>query len=66
MREFFLFLLHQPGNQPLEKYTPIDSKWKVLILRDLRQGTLRFGQLQRSIGSVSATKYLQLSNISAR
>lgn len=31
----------------------IDSKWKVLILRDLRQGTLRFGQLQRSIGSVS-------------
>jgi len=31
----------------------IDSKWKILILRDLRHGTMHFGQLQRSIGSVS-------------
>ncbi len=31
----------------------IDSKWKILILRDLRHGTMRFGQLQCSIGSVS-------------
>ncbi len=31
----------------------IGSKWKVLILRDLMPGTKRFGELKRSIGSVS-------------
>ena len=31
----------------------IGDKWKVLILRDLMPGTKRFGELQRSIGSVS-------------
>ena len=31
----------------------IGSKWKVLILRDLAAGPLRFGELQRSIGHVS-------------
>lgn len=33
--------------------TLISDKWKVLILRDLLTGTKRFGQLQRSVGSVS-------------
>lgn len=31
----------------------IGDKWKVLILRELMPGTKRFGELQRSIGSVS-------------
>ena len=31
----------------------IVSTWKVLILRDLMPGTKRFGELRRSIGSVS-------------
>ena len=31
----------------------IGDKWKVLILRDLMQGTKRFGELKKSIGSVS-------------
>ena len=31
----------------------IGNKWKVLILRDLMLGTKRFGELKKSIGSVS-------------
>ena len=31
----------------------IGSKWKVLILRDLIDGKKRFGELKRSVGSVS-------------
>lgn len=31
----------------------ISNKWKVLILRDLMNGTMRFGQLKKSIGSVT-------------
>lgn len=31
----------------------IGDKWKVLILRDLLPGTKRFGELKRSLGSVS-------------
>ena len=31
----------------------IGDKWKVLILRDLMSGTKRFGELKKSIGTVS-------------
>lgn len=31
----------------------ISDRWKVLILRDLLGGTKRFGELKKSIGSVS-------------
>lgn len=33
--------------------TLISDKWKVLILRDLMPGSKRFGELKKSIGSVS-------------
>lgn len=33
--------------------TLIGDKWKVLILRDLLPGTKRFGELKKSIGTVS-------------
>lgn len=33
--------------------TLIGDKWKVLILRDLMPGTKRFGELKKTIGSVS-------------
>ncbi len=33
--------------------TLIGDKWKVLILRDLITGTKRFGELKKSIGTVS-------------
>lgn len=51
------------GNEMTEKSLPdcpvettltlISDKWKVLIIRDLLPGTKRFGELKRSIGSVS-------------
>lgn len=31
----------------------ISNRWKVLILRDLMDGTKRFGELKKSIGSIS-------------
>ena len=31
----------------------IGDKWKVLILRDLMPGTMRFNELRRSLGGVS-------------
>lgn len=31
----------------------ISDRWKVLILRDLMEGTMRFGELKKSIGSIS-------------
>ena len=33
--------------------TLISDKWKVLILRDLMPGARRFGELKKSLGSVS-------------
>ncbi len=39
---------------PVEtKLTLIGDKWKVLILRDLMPGKKRFGELKKSIGTVS-------------
>lgn len=31
----------------------ISDRWKVLIIRDLLQGTKRFGELKKSIGHIS-------------
>ena len=31
----------------------ISDRWKDLILRDLMEGTMRFGELKKSIGSIS-------------
>lgn len=31
----------------------ISDKWQILIIRDLLNGTMRFGELQRSMGSIS-------------
>ena len=31
----------------------IGNKWKVLIIRDLINGTKRFGELKKSIGTIS-------------
>lgn len=31
----------------------IGDKWKILILRDLMEGTKRFGELKKSIGTIS-------------
>lgn len=33
--------------------TLISDKWKVLILRDLLPGTKRFGELKKSVGTMS-------------
>lgn len=30
----------------------ISNKWKVLIIRDLLEGTKRFSELQRSVGDI--------------
>lgn len=31
----------------------ISDRWKVLIIRDLLDGTMRFGELKKSVGNVS-------------
>ncbi|MDR0885000.1 MAG: helix-turn-helix transcriptional regulator [Clostridiales Family XIII bacterium] len=33
--------------------TLITDRWKVLIMRDLLEGTRRFGQLKKSVGQIS-------------
>ena len=43
-----------PSACPVETtLTLISDKWKVLILRDLMPGTRRFGELKKSLGTVS-------------
>ena len=39
----------------------IGDKWKVLILRDLMDGTKRFGELKKSIGTVSQLSLIHIS-----
>lgn len=47
-------MTYQPSSCPVETTLQlISSRWKVLILRDLLQGTLRFGELRKSIGPVT-------------
>ncbi|WP_026886349.1 winged helix-turn-helix transcriptional regulator [Clostridium beijerinckii] len=31
----------------------IGNKWKILIMRDLLEGTKRFGELKKSVGSIT-------------
>lgn len=31
----------------------ISNRWKVLIIRDLLEGTKRFGELKKSVGNIS-------------
>lgn len=33
--------------------TLISDRWKVLIIRDLLEGTKRFGELKKSVGTIS-------------
>lgn len=59
----FLWEVNNMPEQSIKKELPdcpvettltlIGDKWKVLILRDLLPGTKRFGELKKSIGSVS-------------
>ena len=42
-----------PACQVETTLTLISDKWKVLILRDLMPGTKRFGELKKSIGTVT-------------
>lgn len=46
-----------PGTLPLcpveTTASLIGSKWRLLIMRDLLAGTKRFGELKRSVGSIS-------------
>ena len=35
------------------KLTLISNKWKILIIRDLLEGTKRFGELKKSINNIS-------------
>ena len=52
-----------PKEKAMEKTLPacpvettlmlISDRWKVLIIRDLMDGTKRFGELKKSIGSIS-------------
>ena len=45
--------MNQPASPVETTLMHIGDKWKVLILRELMEGTKRFGQLKKSIGTVS-------------
>ncbi|MCD8062760.1 MAG: helix-turn-helix transcriptional regulator [Akkermansiaceae bacterium] len=47
-------MTYQPSPCPVETTLQlISSRWKVLIIRELLQGTRRFGELRKSIGPVT-------------
>ncbi len=47
-------IINELPNCPVETtLTLISNKWNVLILRDLMDGTKRFGELRKSIGNIS-------------
>ena len=47
-------MTYQPSSCPVETtLRQISSRWKVLIIRDLLQGTRRFGELRKSTGPVT-------------
>ena len=59
-RETEVFDMQEQKNEAFLPACPVETtlmligdKWKVLILRDLMPGTKRFGELKKSIGSVS-------------
>lgn len=55
IREGVIFLMERelPACPVETTLLMISDKWKVLILRDLLNGTMRFGELRRSVGNVS-------------
>lgn len=55
IREGVIFLMERelPACPVETTLLMISDKWKVLILRDLLNGTMRFSELRRSIGNVS-------------
>ena len=51
---------HRPYSCGLEAALDIlDGKWKALILRGLREGPRRFGDLRRAVGGVSEKMLIQ-------
>ena len=55
IREGVIFLMERelPACPVETTLLMISDKWKVLILRDLLNGTMRFSELRRSVGNVS-------------
>lgn len=55
IREGVIFLMERelPACPVETTLLMISDKWKVLILRDLLNGTMRFNELRRSVGNVS-------------
>ena len=44
----------------------IGDKWKVLILRDLMDGTKRFGELKKSVGAISQKLRRSVGHVSQK
>ena len=49
-----IFMSRELPNCPVEiTLQLIGNKWKILIMRDLLEGTKRFGELKKSVGSIT-------------